>query len=215
VQPRPACAPDVKLDIVSEVDHFPRRTAELAAGDVKERGVGLARAVGVRRNGGVKQVIEPDLHETRIAVGKRRDAIPRRQPLEAGQHFRIQLHLVARGHVDVQRPFDDLRGSRVIGPRPAEHLLEGKPANRTEVVPELGTSGVDRHAALPQPLDRPGSDDLGHTLSQPCEGEVLGAQQRRLAWPQRIVEVQGDRPNRPPFANAHATRPFVAACGEV
>ena len=78
VQPRRACASHVELDIVSEVDHFFRRTAELAAGEVKERGLGFARAMGVRRNDGVKQVIEPDLHETRIAVGKRRDAVPRR-----------------------------------------------------------------------------------------------------------------------------------------
>jgi hypothetical protein len=101
---------------------------------------------------------------------------------------------VARGHVDVEGPFDDRRGLRVIGPRRAEHLLKGKPADRNEIVLELGTGRVNRHAPLPQPLDRPGRDDIGRTLGEPLAGEALCAYQRRFARPQRIVEVEGDRP---------------------
>src|SRR6476619_3962583 len=70
VQAGPARASHVELDVVAEVDDLFRRATELPARQMEERTIGFARAMRVRRNHRVEQVIEPDLHETCIAVGK-------------------------------------------------------------------------------------------------------------------------------------------------
>ena len=62
--------PNIKIGIVADVQHFVRRTAELAACHVKHRRIGLDRPVRMRREDGLEVTAQADCSDTRVAVGE-------------------------------------------------------------------------------------------------------------------------------------------------